>query len=276
MEEKKKGAGSGRLKQLRENMKRVGLDLIVADHKVMCNAIFHNGQVERISPSTGDKLSCPMCHGSIGFVVKDPNYRAWSCAEDICIRLNAKRHAVSPSCRPPVCTLEDAGCPRSMKDAHPSRLEAESMSTGMLSAWMKNPRSNLLLYGNPGTGKTYAACALLAHWIESQRKTGRFISWDEMHRGWLDEFNGKGERDLSYKLSEIPLLVVDDIGSREMTEKFLSWFQVVAGIRYDNNRPTLFTSNLQPEQLERQLGAPIWSRLNVKSCLFEGQDRRLF
>lgn len=255
-------------------MKAIGLDYIVADSKRFCNAAFDRGNIYRIDPTTGDNIECPMCRGSEGFVVIDGDRRVWSCADSHCISVNARQPPSTFGSQRPVITLEQAGCPKSMYDAHISHIEIRNEWIPGMRDLRKNGVQTLILHGPPGTGKTYMACALMADHIERNKQTARFISWDGLHRGWLEEFSDSSPSKLSYSVSEIPLLVIDDLGSREMSEKFLSWVQVVLGIRYDCSRPTIITANMSPDQIRECVGEANWSRLCPKSILVDGNDRR--
>lgn len=256
-------------------MKSMGLSLILADHTRFCNAIFDRGRIREIPPQTGDNLACPMCLGQAGFLVVDKDKRIWSCAEPHCISVNARKPPIIPAQQRPVCTLQQAGCPPSMCDVHISHITCKPSWIPTLREARNGQLQTLLLHGNPGSGKTHLACGLISDFIEAKRQTARFFSWDSIHRGWLDEYSGSSPANLSYQLSEIPLLVIDDLGSRDVSEKFLSWMQVVLGIRYDCKRPTIVTTNLTPDETRECVGDANWSRLKPTPLLISHSDRRL-
>jgi DNA replication protein DnaC len=72
------------------------------------------------------------------------------------------------------------------------------------------------------------------------------------------------------------LLVMDDLGS----EKVTSWVQerlfVIVNHRYQEERPTIFTSNIAPKDLPTQLGERTASRI-MSMCewiALDGEDYR--
>lgn len=253
------------------------LNGLEATNAKMVNAVFNHGRVYAIEPTTGDNVTCPMCGGSEGFLVRggyQNNYSAWSCRDRSCIAINAKQQVIVPKSEKPVVTLEQMGCPLSMQKAHLSQVSMSHEEETAISNLVTNRFANSLFYGPPGCGKTYLAWAIIQHWVEQKKQTARFIHWDKLHNSWLDEFNNKGVRNLSVALSEAPFLVIDDMCSREASDKFLSWMQVILGVRFDNMRPTVFTSNQDPNTIREIVMEPVWSRMACACVQVSGSDRR--
>jgi len=154
---------------------------------------------------------------------------------------------------------------------------------------------SLFLWGVPGTGKTYAACAVLrewhltkaAEWI-SEPTRQRFASSDPPAGPLFVSFRdlaakardfGPG-RDEACRLVEASigarrLLVVDDLPADLATQFTQDLAHRLVDHRYANRLPTVFTSNADPGTFHRTAPA-IASRLAAGTILdFAGLDRRL-
>lgn len=97
----------------------------------------------------------------------------------------------------------------------------------------------LVLYGNKGTAKTTLAKKLVLLWLN--RSNALFIKKTELdlklhNFDELDEF--------LEKLKIVNLLVIDDFGTGYDTDYKMSHIFAVLDYRYDNDLPTILTSNL--------------------------------
>lgn len=143
---------------------------------------------------------------------------------------------------------------------------------------------SLLILGPTGTGKTYQAYAALraiAQIPQPQRGIGyRAVAWEAAtHGDILAALRPSGRNDSETALKryrEMPLLFIDDLGVAKNSE----WveditYRLING-RYEDMRPSIFTSNLAVEQLREALGDRIASRL-AETCtrvVLSGSDRR--
>lgn len=113
-------------------------------------------------------------------------------------------------------------------------------------------RKGIFLYGSMGSGKTYAMCAIANEL--AKRGTGCAVVYfpeliAEIKAGFHTESEGRGNR--VEKLKNVPVLMLDDIGSESVT----SWMRDEVLGRILNHRmmhelPTFFTSNFNFEQLQ--------------------------
>jgi primosomal protein DnaI len=106
------------------------------------------------------------------------------------------------------------------------------------------------LYGPMGSGKTYlAACA--ANYTASSGGSVAFVHSPAFHeRVGLDRRNREYESE-AQRMSCADLLVVDDIGAEEVTDKGRSVLLAVLDARMAGGRMTWFTSNLDFASLEQ-------------------------
>lgn len=143
---------------------------------------------------------------------------------------------------------------------------------------------SLLILGPTGTGKTYQAYAALRQAATHPRPTRgvgyRAIAWEaatyaDILASMRPNPRNDSETELK-RLRDVPLLVVDDLGVAKQSE----WvedvtYRLING-RYEDMRPSIFTSNLAVDQLREALGDRIASRL-AETCtrvVLAGADRR--
>lgn len=141
----------------------------------------------------------------------------------------------------------------------------------------------IILTGPRGIGKSAWACSKLfenklcyeikgCNWdgrFPLQGKEGcLFTSLIGMVGNIRATWNGNGdEREAIKEYSEYPLLVVDEVGvqARSENEKVLLYEVLVS--RYENYRPTILTTNLDPSNKQGELeltaciGTRVWDRL---------------
>jgi DNA replication protein DnaC len=135
---------------------------------------------------------------------------------------------------------------------------------------------SLRLLGGTGTGKTHQAFGVLRAVSES----GAACRWvattaTDVYARMRPRHGVDSEAEFE-RFAGMDLLVLDDVGAARPTE----WIEEVnyrlINRRYEEDRPTLFTSNLTPAQLSAVLGERVMSRLVGMSTqvVLEGPDRR--
>lgn len=153
----------------------------------------------------------------------------------------------------------------------------------------------LLLYGPPGVGKS---CLIKCIAVEVVKKAATEIGWYSattialLLRGSFDKESDSREQELIDKLSDIELLLLDDLGRENVSQYNESVFFEFLNRRNAGMHPTLITTNLDEEtrekmgpdgrrrvvpSIEQRLDVALYSRLN-EMCDFvhvNGKDRRL-
>lgn len=140
----------------------------------------------------------------------------------------------------------------------------------------REPMEWLLLYGDIGVGKSYAAAAVVNMLID-KGFSGRFTTLSEIER----ELWGAEHKSRVYEsLRLCDIMVLDDLGAERDTEYMQEIMYNVIDQRLRANKPMIVTTNLdqkaimQPQDVNRKR---IMSRLMEKSVpyLCKGTDRRM-
>ncbi len=93
---------------------------------------------------------------------------------------------------------------------------------------------------------------------------------------WSDA--SRSEKEVIDHFSSFDLLVIDEYGLHDRHEKRLEMVHKVLYSRYDNMKSTLLISNFTVQNMQRDLGVRLWSRLHenhliVVPCYWD--DRRI-
>jgi DNA replication protein DnaC len=132
---------------------------------------------------------------------------------------------------------------------------------------------NLMLTGNVGTGKTGNAWACWPHLIG----LGWIGTWQALSEpAFLDAQLSGGDRTVAQAATDTDLLVLDDVGSANVTDWSRSRLTALLDQRWQHQRPTIVTTNLTAAPLKAHLGERALSRLadNLTTVRMLGTDRR--
>lgn len=98
--------------------------------------------------------------------------------------------------------------------------------------------SGLLICGDAGTGKTRLVCMIMnAIHTKHPEKTKLFVFMPTLAKA--------GRKELNSKVYEtVDLLCIDEITKESIGMEFAQYIYPIVQIRYENNKPTLITSNI--------------------------------
>lgn len=144
---------------------------------------------------------------------------------------------------------------------------------------------DVFMFGNVGTGKTYAMAALIRRYVNEGHICER-INFDDFCvqvRSTMSPAAKKTEWDMIKPLKEVDKLFIDDLGIRGKRETDFAYVTLYSLLnkRQERMLPTFISSNKNIQQLGQSFDARIASRLQKKSenpvliIEIKGKDRRI-
>lgn len=132
--------------------------------------------------------------------------------------------------------------------------------------WSKSGsgRRNLIMVGNPGTGKTHLGTAIAAAVIRGYAHQAIYTRADDMAsyiRGSYAQGSTYTEEEAIKRFGEVPLLVLDELGGTVAKDHERSLLSRVIDMRWLNLNPTITMSNLMVTELEKATDERMMDRL---------------
>lgn len=238
-------------------------------------AIMDDGYPSYCTPRNCHGITCPICGSSDGYRVSDPNGYWWACRRDECIQKNG---GTPIEYYKPEIKIEDVlekiGVSLRLRDAsfdewkHSKELKTELMR------YARKPKEAYTFTGNNGVGKSYSSVAIIREYYRLHKDYPIFYNVSNLYQDWLSQ--AKSPIELMYKLSNAPLLVLDDLGTRTPTEAFCDFLYLIINSRYADMKGTVVTTNLSTEEVVEKFGNAIASRLFSGEIVnMEGNNLRI-
>ena len=127
--------------------------------------------------------------------------------------------------------------------------------------WMLAGGSGVFLYGTKGTGKTKLA-AIIANERARAGSPVLFASVPDLMADIRNSFKDGTTSEAVQAVKNTPFLVLDDLGSEKMSEWVGEQLFCIVNHRYNEQLPTVVTSNYSPTQIIRHM-ATVDARGNV-------------
>tara|TARA_R110000868_G_scaffold295548_2_gene555880 strand:+ start:1734 stop:2252 length:519 start_codon:yes stop_codon:yes gene_type:complete len=135
--------------------------------------------------------------------------------------------------------------------------------------------SNVIFYGGPGRGKTYNSLAIIRVLLEAYKEV-RWIQATEFEDQLYESKRNYGEtKTLINMFSDCEFLFIDDFGTETTNEGLeREWYKLINN-RWSDAKQTVFTTNLDPDEICKKYGERIFSRFKDFEWIeFEGEDLR--
>lgn len=121
---------------------------------------------------------------------------------------------------------------------------------------MKANNVGLLIYGDPGIGKTYASFSLANEIIQQYREVVVAVSAIGLLsriKETYGRFGQEVEIDIIRTLENASLLIIDDLGAEQKTDWATAMLYQIIDSRYRGGKPLFITTNLSLAQLQEKL-----------------------
>ncbi|EFL55163.1 ATP-binding protein [Finegoldia magna] len=115
---------------------------------------------------------------------------------------------------------------------------------------MKEDNVGLLFYGDVGSGKTYLACSIANELIEREQVKVKIMNLSQVINQIQKSAFKLDSNEIIDNLSNIPLLILDDLGIERDTSYAREQVYNIINSRYLKGRPTIFTTNLSLEIIQ--------------------------
>jgi len=131
-------------------------------------------------------------------------------------------------------------------------------------------KKGLIYFGTVGTGKTHLSAAITNYILDTHKipvKFGSITSLLNSIKATYSDGSKETEHNIIKELSSVDLLIIDDLGKEKPTDWTISILYTIINNRYEDYKPTIVTTNLTINNLEKNIGEAAMSRL-IEMCDF--------
>ncbi len=149
--------------------------------------------------------------------------------------------------------------------------QAYNVSRRWVSEFLEGNPKNFIFSGSTGTGKNHLACAM-ANALMKRKQTVLVITVAELMMKIRDKYNKESrvtESQFLKYLSDVDLLVLDEVGVQRMNDHESIMINTVVDSRYTNEKATGILTNLKSDELTNVLGGRVMERL-LENCEWVG------
>jgi DNA replication protein DnaC len=157
--------------------------------------------------------------------------------------------------------------------------KALSVATGIVERYESffKKGTQVLFCGKSGTGKTMLTAIIAQELVKAEYQV-RVTTVQKMIRRVRETFGTKeNEQDIVDEFSYFPLLIIDEVGVSLQSDYEKTILFEIMDERYKYERPTIMTSNLDAEEVEKYLGFRLMRRFRDSNGLmvpFEWEEYR--
>ncbi len=139
---------------------------------------------------------------------------------------------------------------------------------------------NFIFYGNSGIGKTFL-CSCIAKELLDKGKTVVYMTafdlFESIKKKFAKNYEDILKKDYKEFKNDADLLIIDDLGTEFITNFTLTEFFNIINTRILKKKPTIISTNLNPEKLLEQYSARVVSRFYGEYEIIKlfGEDIRI-
>lgn len=162
----------------------------------------------------------------------------------------------------------------SIKSVMPEQDELVQYAEGFMNG---TETQGALVIGSVGVGKTFLCKVLHNTLVREMIQPSCMLRMVDMSIALRKETFGDSYKQVLNEFQRVPLLIIDDYGTQKNTDWVRETFFAIIDARYENHLPTIFTTNLTQDDLEKfdsRLASRILDQKWLKQIEIMGEDVR--
>lgn len=236
----------------------------------------------QVEPFVRSTHHCQWCDEKDHVTFMEGKNKCWICINAHCVVNTTKKTVTTtkgtiPYRRalewPLFCELNDLG--DLMHKVNFESIEQSPQKIDYMRKFVSDPSGLIWMEGKYGTGKTYAALGMCELFTRRDNSC-IFATQTQMLNKWYINLHKREFCDYGKKLTDVKLLVIDDVGSSTPSPYLLDFFRDMINTRLQwSNRGTVITTNLDVQSFYSFCGVALADRIKTGQCFeFTGASRR--